>query len=106
MQNRIEEMSNYDKIRNDPWKLLATIKLCMYGQVQTKYEYVQPTDTLVQFLTLKQDYGESLADFNKRFKQAQDNLKGILGTKFMDDYIQKTDKYNDKNDSAKKINDR
>ena len=103
IQNQIKKISNYDKIRNDPWELLATIKLRMYGQIRAKYEYIQPTDTLVQFLTLKQDHGESLADFNKRFKQAQDNLKGILGTKFMDDYIQNTDKYNDKSNSAKKI---
>ena len=62
MQTRIEETSEFEaKIRNDPWVLLDTIKLRMYGQVRAKYEYVQPTDTLIQFLTLKQDHGESMA---------------------------------------------
>ena len=57
MQNRIEETSEFEaKIRNNPWEILSTIKLRMYGQVRAKYEYVQPTDTLIQFLTLKQDH--------------------------------------------------
>ena len=65
----------------------------MYGQVQAKYEYVQPTDTLIQFLTLKQDHGETLGDYNKRFKQGEDDLKGIFGSKCLNEYIAKTDKY-------------
>ena len=41
MQSRIEETSEFEaKIRNDPWLLLETIKLRMYGQVRAKYEYV------------------------------------------------------------------
>ena len=100
MQNRIEEMSNFDTIRNDPWELLVTIKLRMCGQVRAKYECVQPTDTLVQFLTLKQDHGESLADFSKRFKQAQDNLRGILGNEIMHNYVQNTDKFKNESDTT------
>ena len=54
---------------------METIKLKMYGQVRAKYEYVQPTDTILQFLSLKQDHGESLIDYDKHFKQSVDNLK-------------------------------
>jgi hypothetical protein len=94
MQSRIEDSSEFEvKIQDDPWVLLSTIKLRMYGQVRAKYEYVQPTDTLIQFLNLKQDHGETLGDYAKRFKQSQDNLRGIFGDKMMNDYISKTEKY-------------
>ena len=81
-------MSDFNDVRNDPWELLTTIKLRMCGQVRTKCECVQPTDTPVQFLAPKQDHGESLADFNKRFKQAQDDSRGILGNEVMHDHMQ------------------
>ena len=94
MQNRIEETSDFEeKIRNDPFLLLETIKLKMYGQVRAKYEYVQPTDTLLQFLSLKQDHGESIIEYSKRFKQNVDNLKAIFGKDLMNDYIEKMDEY-------------
>jgi hypothetical protein len=103
MQTRIEETTEFElKIRNDPWLLMETIKLRMYGQVRAKYEFVQPTDTLLQFLTLKQEHGESLGDYNKRFNQGQDNLKGIFGTKFLNEYITKTEKYKAESDQDKR----
>jgi hypothetical protein len=74
----------------------------MYGQVRAKNEYVQPTDTLIQFLTLKQDHGETLGHYNKRFKQSQDNHKGIFGDKIMNDYITKTEKYKALSDDDEK----
>ena len=65
MQSRIEETGEFEtKIRNTPRSLMETIKLRTHGQVQAKYEFVQPTETLVQFLTLKQEHGESLGDYN------------------------------------------
>ena len=67
--------------------LLETIKLKMYGQVQAKYEFVQPTDTILQFLSLKQEHGESLVDFVKRFKQIIDNLMAIFQKEFLSEYI-------------------
>ena len=103
MQTQIEETGDFEtKIRNDPWLLMETIKLRMYGQVRAKYEYVQPTDTLIQFLTLKQEHGETLGDYNKRFKQGRDNLKGIFGNKILNEYITKSDKYKTESDVDKK----
>ena len=78
MQNRIEEVGNFEsEIRNDPFKLMKLIKLKMYGHVRAKYEYVQVTDTLLQFLTKKQDQGEQLTGFAKIFRQTRDNMKWI-----------------------------
>ena len=65
----------------------------MYGQVRAKYEFVQPTDTLLQFLLMKQEHGESLVDYTKRYKQSVDNLKAIFGKEFLNNYIEKTDEY-------------
>ena len=94
MQNRIKESTNFESdIQNNPFLILETIKLKMYGQVRAKYEYVQPTDTILQFLSLKQDHGESLIDYGKRFKQSVDNLKAIFGKGFLNEYIEKTDAY-------------
>ena len=58
---------------------MDTIKLKMYGQVQAKYEYFQPTNTILHFLSLKQGHRESLIDYAKQFKQSVDNLKAIFG---------------------------
>ena len=94
MQNRIEETTDFETtIRNDPFILLDTIKLKMYRQVHAKYEFVQPTDTLLQFLSLKQDHGESLVDYTKIIKQSMDNLKAVFGKEFLSEYIEKTDEY-------------
>ena len=48
MQNQIEELTDFKAdIQNNPFKLFEMIKLKMYGQVQAKYEFVQPTDTIL-----------------------------------------------------------
>ena len=100
MQSRIEETNEFEaKIRNDPWTPMDTIKLRICGQVRAKCECVQPTDTPMQFLTLKQEHGETLGDHNERFKQGQDNLKGNLGDKTLNDCITKTDKYKSESDA-------
>ena len=75
----------------------------MCGQVRAKCECVQPTDALTQFLTLKQEHGETLGDHNKRFKQGQDNLKGILGDKTLNDCIAKMDKYRSESDADERV---
>ena len=94
MQNRIEEAINFKTdIWNDPFVLLETIKLNMYGQVRARYEFVQPTDTITQFLSLKQEHRESLIEYSKIFKQSVDNLKAISGKEFLSEYIEKTNDY-------------
>ena len=94
MQNRIEELTEFDAdIRDNPFVLLEKIKLKMYGQVRSKYEFFQPTNTILQFLSLKQEHNKALVDYVKRFKQSVDNFKAIFGKSILDDYITKTDDY-------------
>ena len=80
--------------------MLEEIKMKMYGQVRAKYKFSQVTDTLVQMIGTRQEHGEMLTDYAKRFKQSQDNVKSILGTKFLDNFIEHTDKYTKTNDST------
>jgi hypothetical protein len=90
MQNRIEEAIDFEmNIQNDPFLLLENIKMKMYGQVRAKYEFVQPTETITQFISLKQDHGESLIEYSKRFKQSIHNLKAVFGKDFHAEYIKK-----------------
>ena len=65
----------------------------MYGQVHAKYKYTQVTDTLVQFINTKQEHAESLVEYAKRFKQSKDNVKSILGPKFLSNFVENTDEY-------------
>ena len=103
MRNRIEESKDYEAvIRNDPFKLLSEIKLKMYGQVRAKYEFSQVTDTLVQLFGTRQEHGETLTDYAKRFKQSRDNVKSILGESFLDEFISHTDEYIQMSDEATK----
>ena len=66
IQHTIEECINFElEIRNDPFLLLEMIELKTCGQGRAKHEFVQPADTMMQFLSLKQDHGESLMDHTK-----------------------------------------
>ena len=81
--------------------MLTTIKLKMYGQTRARYEYVQPTDILLQFLSLKQEHAESLVDYTQRFKQGKDNLEATIRVQFLSDFIEKTEKYKSGNSGDK-----
>jgi hypothetical protein len=63
---------------------------------------VQTTDTILQFLSLKQEHGETLVDYAKRFKQSVDNFKAIFGKSILDEYIEKTDDYKNGKPEEKK----
>ena len=47
--------------------MLEVIKMKMYGQVRAKYKYTQVTDMLVQLINTKQEHGETLTEYAKRF---------------------------------------
>ena len=74
----------------------------MCGQVQAKYKCTQVIDTLVQFVNTKQEHGEPLVEYRKQFKQAKDNIKLTLGTKFLNEFTQHTDVYTETTDTVTK----
>ena len=96
MQNRIEEVKDFElRIRNDPLELLKEIKTKMYDPARAKYEYVLITETLGRILNTKQEDGESLTDYTKRFKQSRDIMKESMGTKLFHEFAATTKEYKD-----------
>ena len=94
MQSRIEDSGEFETaIRDDPFALLNTIKPRMCRQVQAKCVFAQPTETSIQFLTLKQDHGESLSEHDKRFKQSLDDCKAIFGENAPHEHVTKTENH-------------
>ena len=104
MQNRIEEMSNFDsEIRNDPIKLLEVIKEKMYDPARAKYEFVSLTEAFSRLIVeTKQEKDESLIDYTKRFKQTKDILKQTVGDKVLQEFAERTQDYKDAGTDATK----
>ena len=69
MENRVMETKAFaTEIRNNPFRLLETIKQKMYGPTRAKYNYLTLTSIMKNFLLIKQENDESLTDYTKRFK--------------------------------------
>ena len=96
MQNCIEEVKDFElRIRNDPLELLKEIKMKMYDLARAKYKYILITETVGRILSTKQEDGESLTDYTKRFKQSRDIMKESMGTKLFHEFATTTKEYKD-----------
>ena len=104
MQNRIEEMTDFDtQIRNDPIKLLEVIKEKMYDPARAKYEFVSLTEAFSRLIVeTKQEKDESLIDYTKRFKQTKDILKQTVGNKVLQEFAERTQEYKEAGTDATK----
>ena len=88
MQSRIEEHPDFEsKIENNPIALLEAIKTLMHDPVRAQYPMVSMTDTLTHLINVKQMENEPLLDYVKRFKQLRDVTKSHLGTKVLDQFL-------------------
>jgi len=56
----------------------------------------------MRILNLKQQDGEYLKDYVKRFKQSCDVLKSHIGTKWLEGFVEHTDEYKNEKDVQKK----
>ena len=81
---------------------MKTIKSWMCGQVRAKHPHVQPTETLVQFVTLKQEHKETLSDCDERFNQGKDNFRSVFGAETMISCVKETDEHKHGNEEEKK----
>jgi hypothetical protein len=79
MKNKIESCSDYDIIKNDPILLLKAIKEHALNYQENRYSMSIVLDALRTLLNTKQQEGESLQDFTKRFRVARDVLKSHIG---------------------------
>ena len=103
MTSRIEEDHDYDSYKNNPYLLLDEIKKKMYDTGRDKYPFVLLTDQLERILNTRQDDGESLADYTKRFKQSRDNVKGSLGAGFLKNFVKTTKEYRELEEEGKSL---
>ena len=103
MTSRIEEDHDYDSYKNNPYLLLDEIKKKMYDTGRDKYLFVLLTDQLERILNTRQDDGESLADYTKRFKQSRDNVKGSLGAGFLKNFVKTTKEYRELEEEGKSL---
>ena len=93
MKRRLEEHPDYDTFKNNPFELLKEIKKKMYEPGRTKYPFHILSDQAERLFTMKQDDGEAIDDYYKRYKQICDNTKGSLGTSFLSDFAKNTREY-------------
>ena len=90
MKNRTQEQSNFEsEIRNDPFKLLESIKEKMCDPARAKHEYASLTDAINRALVdAKQSHGKDLIDYAKRFKQAKDIFKQTVGDNALNSFVE------------------
>jgi hypothetical protein len=94
MRDRIEEQADFEtKIQNNPIALLEVIKTLTHNPVRAVYPLKLMTEALKRFVMTKQESGESLADWGKRFQQLRDVLKSQLKTCMIDGFCENLTDY-------------
>ena len=103
MQQRIEEHPDFkDTIEDDPIALLVAIQTLMHDPVRAQNPMISMTDALTRLLNFRQQEGEDLLDFVKRFKQAKDVTVSQMGKDFLRGFIEHQPEYRDSTNTAEK----
>ena len=88
MQIGLENDSEFkDKIKGDPFKIMTATKLKMCNPSEVKHPFVTLFKQLERLLSTKQEEDEPLMEHTKRFEQAQDNVKSIVGTEWLFKFV-------------------
>ena len=96
MQSRIEEHPEFNlTLKNQPIAVLQAIKTLMHDPVRAQYPLTSMSDALGRLINAKQQEGESLLDWVKRFKELRDVAKSHLGNKFLDEFVEHQVEYKD-----------
>jgi hypothetical protein len=94
MKNRTEEHPNFEtKIRDDPIKLLANIKVLMHDPKRAKYSFASLTEAMIRIMNIRQLENEGILDYVKRFKESRDIMKTHIGTDILDKFAENTKEY-------------
>ena len=100
MQNRVEEHPEFEsKIRDNPIELLKAVKVLMHDPIRAKYPLASMTEAIGRLMNICQQENEGLLDYVKRFKQERDIMKSLVGTEFLDKFVEKTEEYHQENDT-------
>ena len=79
MQSKVESRQDFATIKNDPIQLLSAIKQYTLNYQEHRSVLGILLDAMMAVLTCKQKENESLQDYVKRFKTAQDVLESHVG---------------------------
>jgi hypothetical protein len=103
MQSAIKEHPKYDsEIKNNPIKLLKSIKVLMHEPVRARYPLASLTDALLRFANIKQKEDENLTQYTSRFKGDRDLVVSIIGTRAFDKFVEIQPGYEDLTNEEKK----
>ena len=103
IQMKLKQEVDYEKLINDPIKLLLKIRKL----VQTPEKAVYPMASLFEaikkrLLNIRQGEEELLVVYLERFKSVTDIIRDQIGEKFLDSFIENTSEYKEEKDAAKK----
>ena len=78
---------------------MKVIKLKMHDPSKVKCPFVTIFEQLERLLNTKQEEEEALIEHTKRFKQAQDNVKSIMGMELLHKFIENTEEFINESDN-------
>jgi hypothetical protein len=88
MKSKVDDAVAIDgTIKNDPIKLLETIRLLMHERTSTSYRTATYVTTNIDMYTITQRDTESMAEYYKRFKETRDIFRQTHGKLYMDEWI-------------------
>jgi hypothetical protein len=94
LRHRIRERPDYHTmIEDNPLVLLTTILTCLHEPTRQQHPLIMPLQHAKAYLQFRMIPDETLTDYTKRFKQAKDMTKDILGTRMLDHYVEQQDDY-------------
>ena len=73
----------------------------MHNPIQSKYPYASLTESITRLVEIKQQEGENLLDYIKRFKQVRDVFKSHTGASITDKFVEHTEEYKKETDPTK-----
>ena len=80
VKNKLEARSDFYELQNDPFKLSIDLKELTHNYEDSKYYIWSVMTSLYNFFNVKQEHGESLVDYAKRFKNAKDIKDNLYGS--------------------------
>ena len=101
-KNKLEARSDYNELRDDPFKLLIALKELTHNYEDSKYYIGSVMSSLCTYFNVRQQEGESLVDYSKRFKNAKDIKDNLYGSFNLKHALERTEECKNATQSEKK----
>ena len=93
MRNMIQKLPNFQKIKNDPVKLLEEVQKLMHISIQAIYLFMGLIEALARLLYMLQCVDEKLNDYGDCFKSERQIVRSLLGNEFLGKFIENTEEF-------------